>query len=310
METFWASNNLGGLAYKQGKYPDALIHFEDAIIRISALIDVESTVERLLEKASTLAWLGSTHFHLGELTLSEQFFLRALEEPLDPNNALHNLERSHFLGLLSGTELYQGKTDSARIHAIRALDIARALSESDPDSTEFLYAETTLAQQLALLNSYAGLPIAFEELTSSVDQLFQAENTPPSWLAVGLRTAEIGLRSRKPGSLTWAKTVLYRVDQDKAGWEATAGDHLNLVVSAAEHDPAFRATAEALLPELESIYERTRDFYLVLPLISCYKLLGRHAESTAAWQALVRSESSHPEVARLMASDQYTPASH
>jgi len=303
METFWASNNLGSLAYNQGNFADALTHFEDAITRINTLIDLESNMDRLYERASTLSWLGSTYFHLGELTLSEEFFLQALEEPLDPGNAVHKVERSYFLRKLSETEFYRGETTPARMHVTTALGIATSLSESDPDSMELLYARTTPAQHLALLNSYEGLPIVFHELTAAVDLLLGADKPPPSWLALGLRVAEIGIRSRQPDSLVWAKTVLNRVHPEAAGWDIVERDHLNLIVTAAEIDPTFLATADKFLPDLEAKYEKTRDFDLILPLIRCYKLLGRQAEPTVIREALIKSESHHPAFLRLMASD-------
>ena len=303
METFWASSNLGSLAYKQGKFTDALAHFEDAITRISVLIDMEATTDRLFEKAATLSWLGSTYFHLGDLTLSKVHFQRALDEPLDPDNALHKVERSYFLRKFSEIEIYRGELISARMHLNTALDTATALSEFDPDSMELLYARTTHAQQLALLNSYEGLPVNFDELTAAVDMLLGTDSPPPSWLALAMRVAEIGIRSRQPDSLVWAKTVLSRVSPEADSWDIVEREYLNLIVTAAEVDPSFLATAEEFLPGLEAKFETSRDFNLVLPLIRCYKLMGRQAEPVVLQEALLRSQSRHPAFLRLMASD-------
>jgi len=303
METFWASSNLGSLAYKQEKFTDALAHFEDAITRISVLIDLEATTDRLFEKAATLSWLGSTYFHLGDLTLSKVHFQRALDEPLDPDNALHKVERSYFLRKLSEIEIYRGELISARMHLNTALDTATALSEFDPDSMELLYARTTHAQQLALLNSYEGLPVNFDELTTAVDILLGTDSPPPSWLALAMRVAEVGIRSRQPDSLVWAKTVLNQISPEADNWDIVEREHLNLIVTAAEVDPSFLATAEEFLPGLEAKFETNRDFNLVLPLIRCYKLMGRQAEPVVLQEALLRSQSRHPVFLRLTASD-------
>jgi tetratricopeptide (TPR) repeat protein len=303
METFWASNNLGSLAFKQGNFADALDHFDDAITRISVLIDMEATTDRLFERAATLSWRGSTYYHLGKLTLAKESFQQALEEPLDPENALHERDRSYCLRKLSEAEIYRGEMILARTHVTKALGIATSLSESDPDSMELLYARTSHTQQLALLNSYEGLPVMFDELTAATDLLLNTDSPPPSWFAMAMRVAEIGIRSGQPDSMAWAKTVLYRIKPEDDGWDIVEREHLNLIVTAAEVDPSFLATAEEFLPNLETRFEKSRDFDLVLPLIRSYKLLGRQAEPAGLEEALLQSESRHPAFLRSTASN-------
>jgi tetratricopeptide (TPR) repeat protein len=301
METFWASNNLGSLAFARGKFEEALEHFEDAIVRINELIELEATPDRLLEKAATLSWLGSTYFHLGNLNLSKESFQRALEEPLDPENALQNLERSYFYRKLSEVELYRGEMIPARAHAESALTIASSLSESDPDSMKLLYARTTHALQFALLDTYEQLPVDFDGLREAVDELLTTEEPPPDWLFLALRVAEIGIRTEQPQALEWAKTILGRVKPEENGWDVLQNDHINLLVTASGFDESLLVMVENFLPGLEAEYENSGNFALVLPLMRSYDRLGREAEFRALREVVLRSESRHPELISLSA---------
>jgi tetratricopeptide (TPR) repeat protein len=301
METFWASNNLGSLAFARGEFEEALEHFEGAIVRINELIKLEATSDRLLEKAATLSWLGSTYFHLGNLNLSKESYQGALEEPLDPENALQNLDRSYFYRKLSEVEVYRGEMIPARAHAESALTIAGLLSESDPDSMKFLYARTTHALQLALLDAYDQLPVDFDGLREAVDELLTIEQPPPDWLSLALRVAEIGIRTKHPQALAWAKTILGRVKPEGNGWDVLQNDYINLLVTASVFDESMLAVVEKFLPSLEAEYENSGNFALVLALMRCYDRLGRTAELTALREVVLRSGSRHPMLISLSA---------
>jgi len=294
METFWASNNLGSLEYRQGNFDSALVHFRDAIARIDVLIEEEATLDRLYERAATLSWRGSTYFHLGRLALSKESFQQALEEPLDPKNAWHKEERSYIYRKLSEVEIYQGEMLLARKHVNSALGIARSLSVSDPDSMKMLYAQTTHALQLALLDFYEGLPVNYADLAAAVDTLLGTDQPLPDWLAVALAVAEIGIQTSQPGSMAWAKTVLSRVNPEEDGWDILKKEYLNLIVTASEHDDSLQGTVNEILPGIEAEYEKNNDFELILPLIRAYKLLGRQAKLAALQESFSNSESRHP----------------
>ena len=294
METFWASNNLGSLEYTQGHFDSALVHFKDAIDRIDVLIEEGATLDRLFERAATLSWLGSTYFHLGKLALSKESFQQALKEPLNPKNARHKEERSFIYRKLSEVEIYRGEMILARKHVNSALGIARSLSESDPDSMNLLYAQTTHALQLAWLDSYEGRPVNYADLTATVDTLLGTEQPPPAWFAVALAVAEIGIRTGQPDSMAWAKTVLGRVNPEEDGWDILKEEYLGLIVTVSEHDKALQGTVNEILPGIEAEYEKNNDFELILPLIRAYELLGRQAELAALQETFSNSESRHP----------------
>ena len=295
METFWASNNLGSLAYKHGRFADAIGHFSEAIARIDLLIEQQATVERAYEKTSTLSWLGSTYFHLGELDSAKKHFQRALEQPLDPENALHKVERSYVLRKLAEVEIYRGEMIPARSHITSALDIATALSSSDPDSMELLYARTTHAWQLALINLFEGLPVNLDELIAATDLLLGAESPPPLWKALAMKVAEVGIRSGKPNSLPWAKNVLNQINPEADGWGTIEQEHLSLIVSVAEIDPSYLPAVEKYLPAQQARYQSNQDFTLILPLIRSYRLLGRQEQVIKLEEVLEQAESRHPE---------------
>jgi tetratricopeptide (TPR) repeat protein len=295
METFWASNNLGSLAYKHGRFADAIGHFSEAIARIDLLIEQQATAERAYEKTSTLSWLGSTYFHLGELTSAKKHFQRALEQPLDPENALHKVERSHVLRKLAEVEIYRGEMITARSHITSALDIATALSKSDPDSMELLYARTTHAWQLALINLFEGLPVDLDELIAATDLLLGAESPPPLWQALAMKVAEVGIRSGKPNALPWAKNVLNQINPEADGWGTIEQVHLSLIVSIAEIDPSYLPAVEKYLPAQQARYQSNQDFALILPLIRSYRLLGRQEQIIELEEVLEQAESRHPE---------------
>jgi len=295
METFWASNNLGGLAYSQAKYSDAVVHFRDAVARIDVLIAKEATTDRLYEKAATLSWLGSTWFHLGDLELSMRAFEAALDQPLDAENALHREERSYIFRKLGEVEVYRGEMVAARPHVTVALDIAGALSSSDPDSMGLLYARTTHALLLAQIDSYEGKAIAYGELAAAIDVLFRSDEPLLKWQALAAGVAEIGLRSGQLGSLERAKSILDRAQPEVASWDIVEREHLNLAVTAAEVDGSFVPVVRKLLPGVEKKYDQSRDFDLVLPMTRSYFLLGESAQLAVMQEVIENSGSLHPQ---------------
>lgn len=299
METFWASNNLGSLAYSQAKYDDAVTHFRDAVARIDVLIESEATTDRTYEKAAVLSWLGSTYYHLGDLTLSMESFLQALEQPLDPANALHMEERSYFLRKLAAVEVYRGEMAQARSHVTAALGIASSLSESDTDSMGFLYARTSHALLLAQIDLYDGEPVGFSELTSAADLLLSSDEPPPKWQALAISVAEVGLRLGEPGSLGKARSLLTQISPGAEGWDLVQRERLNLVVTAAGVDGSFLSSVEAFLPGVKAKFEATGDFDLVAPLVRSYELLGKKTELKALGEVIERVGSRHPEFLKL-----------
>ena len=303
METFWASNNLGSLAYIQAKYSDALVHFQEAIARINLLIESNASPDLQFEKATVLSWLGSTYFHLGELGASKDSFLRALDQSYDSGNALHLEERSYFYRKLAEVEIYLGELEPVRSNLTVALDIATSLSQSDSASKDLLYARATHALQLALLNSYEGLTIAYDELASAVDLLLETDEPPPKWIAFGLKVAEIGVRTGQSGSLVPAKTMLKQEGRDDAGWDIVRTEQLKLALAIAEVDRQFLPVVEEHLTGVEARYKASDDFELMLPLIRSYKLLGRQAELFPMLDAYRQSDSLHPDFLRLEAMD-------
>jgi tetratricopeptide (TPR) repeat protein len=301
METFWASNNLGSLDYSLSNFGQALAHFQDAMKRINLLIGQEATPDRLYEKAAVLSWLGSTYFRLGELNSSKNFFLRALDQPLDMGNAQHREERSYFYRKLAEVEICLGEMEQARSHVTAALEIATALSDSDTSSKDLLYARTTHALQLAFLNLYEGRPVNYEELERAVETLLSSEEPPHKWTALAFKVADIGIRSAQPDSLVRGKKTLHQERNEDANWDRVRKEQLNLALSLAKIDESFVAVVEELLPGIEAKYHVSLDFDLMLPLMRGYKLLGRQAEFSAIRDAYMQSNSLHPDFLRLEA---------
>jgi len=296
METCWGANNLGSLAFGRARYLEALGYFQEALARIDLLLAQEATLERRFERSAIHSWLGSTHYHLGQLEQSGAAFRQALSAELDPDNALHREERAYHHGKLAAVELHRGDLDSARAHADAAAATAAVLAESDPDSMELLYTRAAQGSQRARINLFLREPVEYAPLAAAVERLLGADRPPPKWRALALAVADLGVRLGEPGAVEGARQLLGTATAE-ADPAAAARQRLDLAVSLAERDPAERAQLGDLLHAVAARYRETGDFDLALPLLRGYRLLDDPAIAGLA-EALATAGSRHPDFTR------------
>ncbi|NNL03732.1 MAG: hypothetical protein HKO85_00485, partial [Xanthomonadales bacterium] len=289
METFWAANNLGSLAFGRQRYEVALGYFQEAVARIELLLGQEATLERRFEKTAVQSWLGSTYYHLGDLGQSSTAFQSALAEPLDNENALHREERAYFHGKLAAVELHRGRLDAARTHAIAAVEAATALSQADPDSMELLYTRSAQDLQLARVDLYEGKPVDVSTLTEAVARLMTADTPPPKWQALAIDVAELRIRTDAGITEDWKELLQSRNISEHFGRQ------LSFAISLAEKTNADPGEIRELLATAEAQYDMSKDFDLVLPLLRCYRGLGDSAGVSNMSAVLEAAGSQHPD---------------
>ncbi len=296
METFWASNNLGSLTYRQGDFPSAQRHFEEAIARIDMLLAETPTEARRREKAATLSWLGSTHFSLGEPERARQVFSEALASRFDPTSALDQEDRAFQLAKLAEVDWFLGDLEAARLHATEAASISEALSQADPESKERLWA-TTIHRQLMFLYAEAPTGAAdFKVLSENADTLLASDAPPPPWHNLALRVGALGIRHGQYGALTRARELLDSPDLRAATGDGTEPHRLTLATMLAEQDPD---AAHRVFEEIQAVavrYATSHDMQLAVPLLRARLLLeegGRVRELQAELKAV---GANHPDM--------------
>jgi len=295
METFWASNNLGSLAFRRSRFDAARDHFEDAIARINVLIDEESTTDRLFERSTVQSWLGYAHYHRGDLAASRSAYLSAIDKELDSSNALYAEERSFQMGQLAEIELHLGNMKSARSLLEESIRIATRLSNADPDSMELLFARTLQNRRLANVSLYDHSAIAFTALAAAAKTLLNTDEPPSTWRRLAFRIADIGARIRDPDALMWATQLIEAMPDDISSHETMEWVHLDLATSIAAYDDSQIARVQQWTPLAAAQYEESRDFVLVLPLLRAYELLGDSRRFSDMRDVLTVAGSRHPD---------------
>lgn len=294
MEAFWSSNNLGTLEMRRSQFEVAQAYFEDAIRRIDALIEREATPDRLLERATILSWLGSSHFRRGNLAAARDAYLAALDTPIETANALAAEERAYELGFISDVELELGNLQEARVYVDQAVEISKRLSDADPDNMDLLYARTAQELRAARLNLIEETDVPFASLRDAADALLAVEESPSLWKMAVLGIADVGVRVGDPGALPWVRSLL----ESEAVREATNGGlerrYIDLLISLAPHDAEISGKLTQLLPRVTNHYDETGDFELVLPLYRAYALIGDQGGTDRMGGVLENAGSRHP----------------
>lgn len=296
METVWASNNLGSLAFSRSFYDDAKGHFENAIERIEILITNDPSPDWLFERSTLYSWLGSTHYHMGELQPAKNAFLKALERESDSKNALDELERAYELGWLSDIQFELGQLRDSRVHAEAAASIATALFGADSESMDFLFARTAHARRIARLDMHDELEIDYSSLYRATKILLDTDSPPLSWRELALGVADIGVRSKAEGSLEWALELLQHDTYRSSNNSSLEHRYLSLSVSVAEQVPDQVARVHEVLPDVRRSYEINNDFELGLPMVRAHALLGDHESYNDLRATLIQAGSKHPDL--------------
>lgn len=289
METFWAANNLGSLAFGRRRYEEALGYFQEAIARIELLLEQEATLERRFERTTIQSWIGSTYYHLGKLDQASAAFQQALAEPLDNENALHREERAYFHGKLAEVELHRGRLGLARSHAQAAVDAASALAQADPESMELLYTRSAQQLQLARVNLFEGQPVGFAALDDAVGRLMAADAPPPKWHALAIDVAELGVRAGFEGTGERLRQL------QKLDTSEHRGRQLSLAISLSESINSDPKRLNELISAVELQFSTSKDFNLVLPLLRCYRKLGDSGRVSEMSAVLNAAGSQHPD---------------
>ena len=296
METVWAGNNLGSLAFSRSLFPKAKGHFENAIERIDLLITMDDTPEWRFERSTIYSWLGSTHYHLGEFQDAKRSFLSALDRVSDTSDAFEELERAYQLGWLSDIELELGDLKRSRAHAEEAITIASVLAQADRDSTDFLFAQTAHGRRIARLDYYEGREVDFISLHQSASKLLESDDPPPSWRLLAMDVADIGIQSGGQGALEWARALLDMNPIESGRNDALQRPYLSLSASLARHDPDGLSYVRDALPIVLQQFESTNDIELAAPLMKAFELMGDNANA-AKFRAIRKSAgSAHPEI--------------
>lgn len=294
MEAFWSSNNLGTLAMRRSQFEVAQAYFEDAIQRIDALIERAATPDRLLERATILSWLGSSHYRRGNLEAARDAYLAALDTPIDTTSALDEEERAYELGFISDVELELGNLVAAQTYVDRAVGITRRLSEADPDNMDLLYARTAQELRAARLGLINATDVQFESLRNAADALLETENSPSLWNLAALGVADVGVRLGDPGALGQARLLLSSDAILEASNDGLEREYVDLLASLAPHDAQVLGQLRQLLPRITGHFERTGDFELVLPLYRAYALVGDQEGIDRMRDVLQGAGSRHP----------------
>jgi tetratricopeptide (TPR) repeat protein len=290
METFWASNNLGSLAFRQSDFHGALGYFETALTRMETILERAPSQERLTEKSATQSWLASTHYRLGQLSQARQAFLQALASGAGAESAFAREDRSYQLAKLARVELYLGDLDGLRQRLAQALALNQELSRNDPDSRKFLYGTTLRRTQIGLLASAA--PAPFAELRRDTEILLATDAPPPNWRSLALQVARLGLLQGHPDAQTWAETLL-EGDLELVDPDA----RLDLLTALAAVDAQWRQSLAEATMAAETAYAGGADLQLALPLIRAYAVLGDEAAASSLTEALLHRGVRHPELA-------------
>jgi hypothetical protein len=183
----------------------------------------------------------------------------------------------------------------ARSYASEAAAIAMKLSESDPDSMEFLFARTAQRLRAARIDLHRGEPVEFFPLRSAAETLLGVDEPPSSWRVLALSVAEIGVRLGASGAAQWARMLLETQRTTEAGQGAAVPKYLELMVSLAQHDPAELARLRNELPAIVELYREDGDFELARPLFRAFELLGDASRSAEMRRVLREAGSRHPD---------------
>jgi tetratricopeptide (TPR) repeat protein len=298
LETFYASDNLGSVALAQNKFDTARSHFEDAIVLINSLIDIDATQDRLHERAGTLSWLASSHSRLGALNTSQSTFLEAVNTPLDADNAVYQEDRAYQLGKLAVVETHLGQLARARSYAEEAVRIARALSEADPDSVDFVQVRLVNEQILAGIGNFEGLPVDYSALQAGTRRELEAPDPLPVWYLLALDVADIGVRIGDTEALDWATELLGTSIAVAPDDRETERAYINLAVSTAKRNQMRTDRLRLIIEAAAARYSETQDFDLVLPLFRGYDFLGDEENRERMHAVLAGAGSEHPDSLR------------